>query len=248
MIFDRESNLPEFGKLLFEKASKENSGKDVINCDVLVKYCERIHGIIDDRLAMSTYLYLYSDVVSNEKHEPLISKERFQSFLLLSLRLYFLNAPESVQGSGDGSEKADEEVQAVVESVFNADLGSEPKETRFVLKFMEENLPNATQHFHKFIVHRLAKGATPGGVFTNNLFLSSDSEVSDSTQLLTYWKLWQLAAIFPVVPFFKGAGDKQAPRRPSYYLTQNPSSQGKGYTIIIFKTRPNQNFVVVLIY
>lgn len=220
---DKEGLLKQFGALWFQ--SFGGGPERPLDWTVFQKACERTHGIIDDQLALSTYLYLYATHVQAERKEALMSKENFRDFVKLSQFLYLLDSwnPDTV------ADEFDAQLEAVVSTVFNSVDGEEPKETRSVLKVVEANMPNCTQHVHKFVVYRLVRGSTIGGVFTNRLVL--DPGEADTTQfkvMLSTRKLWQLAAILPVVPFFKNPiaeKSSAAPvsRRPSYY-----GSSGQG--------------------
>lgn len=227
---DGEHHLQKLGSHWFRKAiaASNGSGKggEWLDRNALLKACERHHGIIDDQLALSTYLNLYAD----ESGKHLMSREDVQAFLELSLFLFLLDSWNSEEAAGGDQGQA--QVQGVLNALFNDVDGKEAKDARQVLKYFENNLPNCAVHVHKFVLFRLVKGSVIGGVFTNRVVL--DAGPTDPTsyrQSLDKYKLWLLSAILPAIPYFKSPVEKtqqqqpqkqgSAPssRRASYYLS-----------------------------
>lgn len=226
---DGEHHLQKLGSRWFHKAVIDahggHQGGEWLDRNALLKACDRHHGIIDDQLALSTYLYLYAD----ESGKHLMAREDVQAFLELSLFLYMLdswNSEETKENNGQV------QVQGIVDGLFNDIDGNEPKEARQVLKYFEQNIPNCAQHIHKFVLFRLVKGSVIGGVFTNRVVLDvGNVDPTSFRQSLDKFKVWQLAALLPAIPFFKspvvdskpGEPQKQnsnpPSRRPSYYLS-----------------------------
>lgn len=229
---DGQRHLQKLGVNWFQKEVQKggDTNNSVVERPVLLKACERLHGIIDEQLALSTYVYLYSD------SKQLMSREVVREFMELSLFLYLLDSWNSEEEPANGGPSSGhDQVQSVLDALFNGGDGNESRDARHVLKYIENNLPNCAQHIHKFVLYRLVKGPVLGGVFTNRVLLErNDVDPSSYRPLLTKYKLWQLSSILPVVPYFKAPLDKTQPqaqsqpqpqssapssRRPSYYMS-----------------------------
>lgn len=233
---DGEHHLQKLGNHWFHEAQAPASGGEWLDRNALLKAIERHHGIIDDQVALSTYLYLYAD--SSGKH--LMTAEDVQAFLELSMFMYLLDSWNSDEAT-DG-DQGHAQVQGVLNALFNDVEGREAKEGRMVLKYFEANLPNCVQHIHKFVLFRLLRGPVIGGVFTNRVVLDAGStDPTSFRQSLDKYKMWQISAILPAIPYFKSpvektqqqqSGSAPSSRRPSYYLS-SPMGKGKRRSLLI---------------
>lgn len=238
---DGERHLQKLGSHWFQSAAVNGSKKAGHNVEwldrsVLLKACDKYHGIIDEQLVLSTYLYLYAADQSNARH--LMTRDDVQAFLELSLFLYLLDSWNSPEADAKETEHGEVQIQGVLDAIFNDLDGREPKDARQVLKYVEANLPNLAQHVHKFVLFRLVQGSVIGGVFTNRVVLDrGDVDTSSFRQLLDKHKMWQLSAVLPAIPYYKSPVDKtqqqgqqSAPgsRRPSYYLAA-PFGKGESF-------------------
>lgn len=224
---DDGHHLLSLGSHWFRKvtAASSHKGGEWIDRNALLKAFERHHGIIDDQLALSTYLYLYAD--DSAKH--LMTRDDVRAFLNLSMFLFLMDSWNSEESAQEDRGQA--QIEGILDALFNEIDGRDAKEARVVLKYFEYNLPYCVQHVHKFVLFRLVKGAVIGGIFTNRVLLDGgNSDPSSFRQSLDKYKMWQLSTILPPIPYFKSPVDKaqqqqqqpgSAPssRRPSYYLS-----------------------------
>lgn len=201
---DPLQHVQKLGNQWFHKVTLgAGHSRDWLDRNELLKACDRHNGILDDSLALSTYLQLYAD--DSGKH--LLTKDTVNAFLEASLFLYLLDSWGS-ETEGDLATNA--QIEGVLNALFSTENGQEEpgKDARQVVKYFEANLPNCVQHMHKFFLYRLIKGAVIGGVFTNRVLLDTGSvDTSSFRQSLDKFKMWQLSCILPAIPFFKSPVD-----------------------------------------